>query len=112
MHMMTNDTPAIDRLRSALAASSYEHRARTVVHRWYSGYEAPHMNLGHQGELITDNFTMHRPPECGLPSVQGRQAYLGKDWRSCHHPQSSGHTGNRPMTWSYSTCASSIASRE
>jgi hypothetical protein len=28
-------TTALDRLRSALAASSYEHRALTVVHRWY-----------------------------------------------------------------------------
>jgi hypothetical protein len=65
-------TTALDRLRSAVAASSYEHRALTVVHRWYCGYEAPHMNLGHQGELVTGDFTMHRPPEGGLPSVPRR----------------------------------------
>jgi len=67
---------ALDRLRSALAASSYRHRAMTVVYRWYCGYETPHVDLGHQGELVTDNFTMHPAPETGLPSVQGREAYL------------------------------------
>jgi hypothetical protein len=87
-------TTASCRLRSALAASSYEHRALTVVHRWYCGYEAPHMNLGHQGELVTDDFTMHRPPEGGLPSVQGRQAYLDSvatlpsGQRNAHHLRS------------------------
>ncbi|MFB7618188.1 hypothetical protein [Kitasatospora sp. NPDC056181] len=69
-------TTDLDRLRTTLAASAYEHRVRTVLHRWYCGYEAPHMNLDQQGELVTDDFTLHRPPEGDMPSVQGRQAYL------------------------------------
>lgn len=69
-------TPDLNRLRATLATSSYQHRVLTVVHRWYCGYEAPRMNLDLQGELVTDDFTMHRPPEGNMPSVQGRQAYL------------------------------------
>ncbi|MFG2794995.1 nuclear transport factor 2 family protein [Streptomyces sp. NPDC048419] len=67
---------ALDTLHAALAASSYEHRALTVVHRWYTAYETANPNLDHQGELVTDDFTMHRPPEGGQPDVKGRQAYL------------------------------------
>ncbi|MGF1426174.1 hypothetical protein [Kitasatospora sp. LaBMicrA B282] len=69
-------TTALDTLRAALAAGSYEQRALTVVHRWYTAYESDNRNLDHQGELVTDDFTMHRPPEGGQPDVQGRQAYL------------------------------------
>lgn len=92
--MPENTTTALDDLRTALSASAYEHRALTVLHRWYSGYEAPHMNLDHQGELVTDDFTMHRPPESGMPSVQGRQAYLDSvggthpDQKNAHHLRS------------------------
>jgi hypothetical protein len=68
--------PAFDRLRSALAASSYRHRARTVLYRWSSGYEAPHRDLGHHAELVTNNFTMRPAPETGLPSIQDRDAHL------------------------------------
>ncbi|WP_369362492.1 hypothetical protein AB5L52_02605 [Streptomyces sp. CG4] len=74
--MSDNTTTDLDRLRATLAASSYEHRVLTVVHRSYCGYEAPRMNLDLQGELVTDDFTMHRPPEGNIPSVHGRQAYL------------------------------------
>jgi hypothetical protein len=73
---MPENTPAFDRLRSALAASSYRHRAMTVVYRWYCGCETPHIDLGHQGEVVTDNFTMHPAPETGLPSAHGREGYL------------------------------------
>jgi hypothetical protein len=69
-------TTVLDQLRTALQQGSYEHRALTVVHRWYSGYEAATKNLDHHGELVTDDFTLNRPPESGLPSVQGREAYL------------------------------------
>ncbi|MFJ9847603.1 hypothetical protein ACIRYZ_45745 [Kitasatospora sp. NPDC101155] len=72
---MTEPT-ALDTLRAALTADSYEHRALTAVHRWYTAYETDRRNLDHQGELITEDFVMHRPPEGALPDVQGRQAYL------------------------------------
>ncbi|MFJ9968799.1 hypothetical protein [Streptomyces avermitilis] len=71
-----SETTATEQLRAALTAGSYEHRALTVVHRWYSGYETEGKNLAHHGELITDDFTLNRPPESGLPSVTGRQPYL------------------------------------
>ncbi|MEU8515125.1 hypothetical protein AB0C76_26595 [Kitasatospora sp. NPDC048722] len=101
--MSENTAADLDRLRAALLAGAYEHRVRTVMHRWYSGYEAPHMDLEHQGELVTEDFTMHRPPESGMPSVQGRQAYLdsvsGADpnQRNAHHLRSLAieHTGTR-----------------
>ncbi|MET8627886.1 hypothetical protein ABZW30_29795 [Kitasatospora sp. NPDC004669] len=72
---MTEPTP-LDTLTAALTAGSYEHRALTVVHRWYAGYETDNRNLDHQGELATEDFVLRRPPQGQLPDVQGRQAYL------------------------------------
>ncbi|MEU9118492.1 nuclear transport factor 2 family protein [Streptomyces sp. NPDC048506] len=71
-----SEPTALDTLRAALAAGSYEHRALTVVHRWYYGYETANRNLDHQRELVTEDFTLHRPPQSGQPDVHGRQAYL------------------------------------
>ncbi len=71
-----SDTEALDQLRNALLDCSYEHRARAVVHRWYCGYETEKLDLAVHGELVTDGFTMHRPPESPAGDVHGRQEYL------------------------------------
>ncbi|MGW1109373.1 hypothetical protein [Streptomyces sp. NPDC002540] len=74
------------------------------MHRWYAGYETDNRNLDHQGELVTEDFTLRRPPEGGLPDVQGRQAYLdglatlypGKS--NAHHLRSIAIEHNGPDT--------------
>ncbi|MEU3352472.1 hypothetical protein [Streptomyces sp. NPDC037389] len=71
-----SENTAADRLRTALTDASFEHRVRTVVHRWYTCYETERKNLAHHGELLTPGFVLHRAPESGLPDVAGRQAYL------------------------------------
>ena len=81
----------LDKLRVALAASTFEHRTLAVVHRWYSGYEAEHRNREYHGELVTEEFVLDRAPESGLPDVKGRQAYLDsfatafQGQRNAHH---------------------------
>lgn len=84
------DTTALDELRTALHEGTYRHRALTVVHRWYTGYETEQKNRGHQGELVTEDFVLNRPVESGLPSVQGRQAYLDS-WATAYPGQSNAH---------------------
>ncbi|MQS16771.1 hypothetical protein F7Q99_32435 [Streptomyces kaniharaensis] len=46
------------------------------MHRWYAGHERDHRTLDHHGELVTEDFVLHRPPQGQLPDVHGRQACL------------------------------------
>jgi hypothetical protein len=97
------ENSALGQLQIVLREGSYRHSALTVVHRWYAGYETDRKNLTYQGELVTDDYTMTRPAETGLPDVRGRQAYLDSfvtgypGQTNAHHLRSLSveHTGER-----------------
>jgi hypothetical protein len=116
----TTTDATLDRLRAALTESSYEHRALTVVHRWYTGYETERQNLGHHGELVTEDFALDRPAESGLPDVRGRQAYLDglatayPGQRNAHHlrgvtiEHTGGQTARARVTHDFETFGPSL----
>ncbi|WP_225725241.1 MULTISPECIES: hypothetical protein [unclassified Nocardia] len=82
---------ATEELREVLRRSPFRHRLRTVLHRWYAGYDAPTMPRQYQGELVTDDFTIVRPPQFPVRTVTGRAAYLDSlttaytGHRNAHH---------------------------
>jgi hypothetical protein len=102
MSKKATTTSPLARLRAALSARSYEHRALTVVHRWYYGSEALHADLEHHAELLTDDFTMHGASESGQPRLVGRRDHLSgvaarpSGRREAHHLRSLAieHTGS------------------